>query len=288
MGACADRGRGRNNGSPVRRIRRWAWGRSDKRHIVTEDQTGAAEPPLTVPLCEGGPLTLARDVLSVPGVELPVFAIAWIGLVPDPGETMPDGAPQMGMGIGVRVRDGGAYYFVPMDSDNGARLLDALFTLRPALRIVPPPVAGAFAAQPRWISSDHSPSSEQQSSDPAVNVPTSEERVLAALAHLSVVLLPIVLPLVIYLAARRSAPYAAQQAKQALGFQSIDAVLGVLMFLLVNAVAGPAGRASELGFAVLAIAAIALLVFTVSFSWAHAARRAFAGEEFHYPLLGWF
>ncbi len=110
------------------------------------------------------------------------------------------------MGIAVRARDGGAYFFVQVDSDDGPRLLDALFTRRPALRDVPRPVGGAFAAQPPWTDIDQPPPGGQPETAAAMSVPTSEERVLAVLAHVSVILLPIVLPVILYLASRRAAP----------------------------------------------------------------------------------
>lgn len=250
-----------------------------------EGQRAAAGPQLVVPLREGGPLTLVEDIVSVPGVELPIFEIAWIGLAPDPGVPQLDEAPQMG--IGVRTRDSGAYYFVPEQPADGKRMLDALFALRPALRDVPTPAGGAFSDQPRGALEGQPLTPEQPAIHALAAVPTSEERMLASLAHLSMAFLPIVLPLAFFLALRRSAPYAAEQAKQALGFQCVDAIVAVLMLLLVNAVTGLTGLANEVGFLVLALAGIALLVFAVSFSWAHAARRAFAGEPFHYPFLGW-
>lgn len=110
------------------------------------------------------------------------------------------------MGIAVRARDGGVYFFVPVDSDDGPRLLDALFTRRPALRDVPRPMGGAFVAHEHWMDADQSPTGNQATTVPTPSVPTSEERVLAVLAHVSVILLPIVLPVILYLASRRAAP----------------------------------------------------------------------------------
>lgn len=123
---------------------------------------------------------------------------------------------------------------------------------------------------------------EQQSSHPIT--PSQNERVMAVLAHLCVLLpqLGLVVPLVLWLANRGSAPFAAYQAKQAFFFQ-----LAVAVLFWVVAIGG-----TVLGILTLGLGFLAL--FPLLAGWHLAADiygivgavKAFEGRDFRYFLLG--
>lgn len=267
-----------------------------------ESQAGAGGPTLTVPLRDGGSLTLARSTLASPGVALPITELAWIGLVPDPHVMPPDGSQQMG--IGVRTRDNGAYYFVPAQSDDATRMLDAMFALRPALRDVAAPSAGAFMGLTLSPTGDAAGGGLRgipvlSPRDPAAEArPGTGDNVLAGFAHVSILFAPVVTPLVVYLVARREAPYVERQAKQALVFQAIATVIygtfAIGIFALSNSRPGSllaqsldAISLQQLSILMVLYSVLAILLGLFCLSWMNAALRAFQGKPYHYPFLGW-
>lgn len=261
-----------------------------------ESQAGAAGPTLTMPLREGGPLALEGSILAAPGVELPIIELAWVGLVPDPRVTLPDGSQQLG--IGVRSRDNGAYYFVPAQSDDATRMLDALFALRPALREVPPPAGGAFAvtSPDAVIAPDGTIPFKPEDAFQGVATP---DCLVASLTHLSILVLPVGAPLLVWLLARKRSSYVAQQAKQAFAFQLIPGACLLLLIVVLSAIIA-AGLDSPINRWLASLSpttrligdvAISSMVFVATVCYvgavAHAVWQTFRGEPHHYPLLGW-
>jgi uncharacterized Tic20 family protein len=193
----------------------------------------------------------------------------------------PGGAPDVG-GVTVptivlRGRDGIWVTYVPADPPDAQSALEAIYTMRPDLRAQPAGYGAGYGAQP---------------------VSYSGESVLAGIAHLSVFFAPLLLPLIIWLAAERGAPYASHQAKQAFFFHLAIGVLSALVAVVFIAVtialaAGGAfaGDARGLGagafvffvglliVAALGVASIVLAIY--------AAVQTFHGRPFAYPLLGW-
>lgn len=184
--------------------------------------------------------------------------------------------------IGLRGRDGAWTAYVPADPPDVDRALRAIYLLRPDLQAAPS-VAPRSAAPRGSISPDGV---------------SREQALLACIAHLSVFFAPFIVPLIIWLALQPTAPYAAQQAKQALLFHLSTTVLAfVLAFglifvffgsLLGSAATGNTGVAAPALFALplMIILIVAVAAFVLGFS-IYAAVQAFHGRQFHYPLLGW-
>jgi uncharacterized Tic20 family protein len=116
---------------------------------------------------------------------------------------------------------------------------------------------------------------------PAPGLPASEptsDTVLILIAHLSVVFLPVLLPLTIWLALRRSVPVVADQARQAAGFQAVVAALGAVLFGV--AVHGALTHASMA--ATVALAAFVALLAVAAATACAVALRALRGDAFRY------
>lgn len=251
--------------------------------------------PLVILLREGGPLTLESDRLAVSGLSLPIREIAWAGVVADRPQPAAGGETSV-PGIGLRMREGPARYFVPSDPADATRALDVLATLRPALAATPPPIAGAFAVARPDVSEDSDRPGETPSIVPGS--PPGGERLLAAVAHASLVFAPAVLPLIVWLVIRRTRPYAARQAKQAFAYQTL--LLGALVSLIVFVSAlqatgldRPLVRWADAGSG-LSLALGLIVGVGANLGWilylgtaAVATRAAFWGKPYHYPLLGW-
>ncbi len=268
---------------------------------MSDATTTGGTPTLTITLRGGDSLALWPDHLSIAGTSYPLAQIMWAGFVADPAGMQP--APA----VGLRMRDGATPVFVPADPPDAWRLLEALFRLRPDLRMPPPPM-GAFAGYappppppppPLYgYGYGYGPTWPQQA------VPSrNNETTLAGIAHLSIFFAPVILPLILWLATRESSPYASRQAKQAFFFHLGFAVLTFVVFVVgyafffatVFGTAGaldpnttgpsPAVFASFSGFIVLwgvvGAASLVNIIFSII-----GVVRAFQGKDFHYPLLG--
>jgi uncharacterized Tic20 family protein len=126
--------------------------------------------------------------------------------------------------------------------------------------------------------------------------------VLAGLAHLSVFFAPVIFPLIIWIATRKSSPYTSYQGKQAFFFHLffwVLSVAAVAVFIFYGGFFGPnspffspIGSSSPsdfspffviLGFdAILGILSLVQTIFSII-----GAVQTFQGKPFHYPLLGW-
>lgn len=129
----------------------------------------------------------------------------------------------------------------------------------------------------------------------------SNETILAGLAHLSIFFGGLIVPLVIWLVTRDSAPYASRQGKQAFFFHLGLVIISFLVFGIWFALfigffglaAANADSSSGAGFAGASFAGAFLIwgVYAVVYIGAIVlgvigAVNAFQGKPFHYPLLG--
>lgn len=127
----------------------------------------------------------------------------------------------------------------------------------------------------------------------------SNETILAGIAHLSIFFGGLIVPLIIWLVTRESAPYASRQGKQAfffhLGLVIVSfLVVGVWFALfIIFGVAAANADSSGAGLAGATFAGTFLIwgVFAVVYIGAIVlgvvgAVNAFQGKPFHYPLLG--
>lgn len=127
-------------------------------------------------------------------------------------------------------------------------------------------------------------------------IPDSE-RILAGFCHLSVFFAPLIMPLVVWLAAKNSSPYASHQGKQAFFFHLLVSAVALFVALPIFLifVLGFAGAAASrrpqltalpiLGFTCGWLLIIALVLVEIGFG-IYGAIQAFQGRPFHYPLLG--
>jgi uncharacterized Tic20 family protein len=111
---------------------------------------------------------------------------------------------------------------------------------------------------------------------------TASDSVLAAIAHLSVLFLPVLLPVTIWLSLRSAAPHVARHAREAAIFQSGFAVLAIVALgdAFIAALAHGLGGGALAGL-IAFVALLALAGGCAFFAAAHALR----GQDFSY--LGW-
>jgi len=212
----------------------------------------------------------------------------------------------------------------PADPPDARRLLDAILARRPDLRAPPFAVAPAQRtgyAPPPGAASPWGPgpyASGGYSGPPPGYAPPppgygygyyppsatahpsgipDSERILAGFCHLSVFFAPLIMPLVVWLAARNSSPYASHQGKQAFFFHLLVSAVGLFVALPVFLifVLGFAGATASrrpgltalpiLGFTCGWLLIVALALAQIGFG-IYGAVQAFQGRPFHYPLLG--
>jgi uncharacterized Tic20 family protein len=125
------------------------------------------------------------------------------------------------------------------------------------------------------------------------------ERTMAGIAHLSVFFAPLILPLILWLVARGTQPYAAHQSKQAFFFHLIFTVLILVLvlplwlggfFLAIAASTGGNPNDASFGafpliFCGVWLVAVVLGITQIVFG-IYAAVQAFNGRPYRYPLLG--
>jgi uncharacterized Tic20 family protein len=255
-----------------------------------EGQAGAATQPwLVVTLRDGATCELRTDRIVVGGQEYPLTEIAWTGLVIDPTVAPAPGAPPP-PAILLRLRGGRDVLLSPAEPPAAWQLLGAIYQARPDLR--------AFAIGPTPSYALPPPGYGYGYAYAAPGAPSSSDTVLAGLSHLSVFFAPVILPLIVWLAMRKSSPYASQQGKQAFFFHLVFWILSLVFvfvwifgfpFLLLTL--GPDTAPPDEApfflafFAIYGVFAVGWLI-EVIFSIIGAVQ-AFQGKPFHYPLLGW-
>ncbi|MGH9126722.1 MAG: DUF4870 domain-containing protein [Acidimicrobiales bacterium] len=100
--------------------------------------------------------------------------------------------------------------------------------------------------------------------------PSSDERLWAAVAHLSVVLLGIVVPVALMLTKGKDSEFVTEHALEALNFQVTAFIAVIVAEVLGEVVIGP----------LLVYGLVAVVVFT---AWL-AARAAYRGDRYRYPI----
>src|SRR5579863_4552547 len=264
---------------------------------MSEESGGQAaeQPRLTVTLRDGQTCQVFADRMVVGSQEYPFADLSWASLVIDPGVPVTPGAPPP-PALLLRLRDGREALLSPAEPPDAWRLLGAVHTARPDLRA---------AATPGWAPPPPPP--------PGYAYPygyyarpagSSNDTVLAGLSHLGV-FLPFgwLLPLIVWLSTRTSAPYASHQAKQAFFWQLFFVVLFIVAYIgllgsffgsgifSASNIYGPEGYNSTflrpflilLAFYGLLLAGSLInIIFAII-----GAVKAFQGKPFHYPLLGW-
>ncbi|HZC07060.1 MAG TPA: DUF4870 domain-containing protein [Ktedonobacterales bacterium] len=265
---------------------------------------------LSFPLRSGETCALQSETLSVGQRQIPLRDIVSAGLVADVTIPAPPGMPPT-PGVSLRLSDGGTLAFTPVEQLDCWRLLQALAAARPALAAPLPPPPGAqrpYGAQPGYMGQAPYGYGYGYAPQPGyfppygMGGPSESDRTLAGICHLSVFFAPLILPLIIWLAMRRTHPYASRQAKQAFWFHlvfsllAIVGVVGMQVYFLTFAFtsvssAGPSNPPTvDLSFlpfmfafyGVLILLGLVDAIFSVI-----AAVQAFQGKPFHYPLLGW-
>ncbi len=277
--------------------------------------SGTQRNGLSFPLRSGEICALTGDTLSVGQRQIPLSDLVAAGLVADVSVPTPPGMPPT-PGVSLRLSDGSSVAFTPMEQLDCWRLLQALAAARPALATPLPPPPSAYGPAvgsmggPTGYAPGYTPGfapgyAPGYAPPPGYGMggPTESEKTLAGLCHLSVFFAPIILPLVIWLAMRRSQPYASQQAKQAFWFHLsfgalvFIAVIGMQAYFFTTAFAAvgtASAGADPIGidlsllpgifalYGVMIVLGLTDAVFSVI-----AAIQAFQGKPYHYPLLGW-
>ncbi|HEX6796207.1 MAG TPA: DUF4870 domain-containing protein [Ktedonobacterales bacterium] len=272
------------------------------------DTAQGASPIISIGLREGGDLALYPGRIVTPSGTLAPgdVAAAYVAVAPDL-QPLPDGRPVPA--IALRLRDGTYRTLVPADPPDAGRFLEALYVLRPDLR---PGYTGYQALPPGWTPYAPPPTGytvpapgygyapyAAPYAPPAhpSGVPDGE-RVLAGLTHLSIFFAQLIMPLVVWLAVKRTMPYASRQAKQAFFFQLI--LFGITLVVIVpfyiaffatffstevpgqyysipGAIVG--------GFAIAWVLVFAISIVRIVFG-IYAAVQGFEGKPYKYPLLG--
>jgi uncharacterized Tic20 family protein len=253
----------------------------------------------------GGIAEIRGDTLVAGDQNYPVRDIAWVGLVVDPATASPGAPPNPA--VGVQMRDGSHTALAPADPPDAWRLLGALHEARPDLRgpVPPPPGAQPPGAQPPGAQPPGAQPPPPYGYPPygyAAPRPSNSDNVLAGLAHLSVFFAPVIFPLIIWIAMRKSSPYTSYQGKQAFVFHLffwVLSVTAVVVFIFYGGFFGPNSPFFSpispngpsdftpffviLGFdALLGVLSLVQTIFSII-----GAVQTFQGKPFHYPLLGW-
>jgi len=264
---------------------------------------------LTFPLRSGEACALVGEALSVGQRQIALRDIISAGLVANTSIPVPPGMPPI-PGVSLRLSDGSVVSFTPVEQLDCWRLLQALAAARPELATPLPPPPGSygpswgFARGPTYGPGPGYPYGYGPAYGYGAGMmgPSGDDRTLAGICHLSVFFAPVILPLIIWLAMRRTHPFASSQAKQAFWFHlffgaiALAAVIGFQsyflsrMFTLFNTGATPDPATVNLTlfpalmglYGILGAAGLIDAIFSVI-----GAVKAFRGQPFHYPLLGW-
>ena len=263
--------------------------------------SSASQPLLTCWLRSGGMMTIWLDRVETGSAAYPLADLSAAKLIADPAPATAARVPAPAA-VWLQLRSGATVTLVPAYAADAWKILDVIYVYRPDLRstLPPSPDPGTRVGQ----------AGQSFFSDP------SNERIFAGVAHLSIFFLPIVLPLVLWLALKDKLQYASDQAKQALWFHILYPVTVLALFLLLGVltavivvvtgavgVAGSAGSVSQgsplpllpavslggiLGaalFFIFWIGVIALSIGSIILAITGAIR-SFDGRPFHYPFLG--
>lgn len=264
---------------------------------------------LVFSLRNGEICALSGGTLTVGQRQIPLSSIVSAGLVADLSMPVAPGLPPT-PGVSLSLADGSTLAFTPVEQLDCWRMLQALAAARPQLsRPLPPPpgqagpamgYAGyggygpAYGYPPPYMGAGYPPTYNGY-------VVSESDKTMAGLCHLAHFFLPVIFPLIVWLAMRNTQPYASSQGRQAFIFQlffiviAIGAVVGLDTYLFstfatFSSQTPPTGPTTMdfsffpvfIGFyAVMGIVGIVTLVYSIV-----GAVQAFQGRPFHYPLLG--
>ena len=211
--------------------------------------SGAQRNGVSFSLRSGETCALTGDTLSVGQRQIPLSDLVAAGLVADVSVPTPPGMPPT-PGVSLRLSDGSSVAFTPMEQLDCWRLLQSLAAgaqrwPRRCHRRPAPMAQPAMRLATRLATSGYVPG---YAPPPGYGMggPTESEKTLAGLCHLSVFFAPVILPLIIWLAMRRTQPYASQQAEQAFWFHLSFAALVFIAVISMQAyfftTASPAPR----------------------------------------------
>ena len=131
---------------------------------------------------------------------------------------------------------------------------------------------------------------------------SKNETVVAGIAHLSSFFAPLIAPLIIWLVARDSMPYASRQGKQAFFFHLLMSILGTVAFFVlfsiyISSLYATVSQAitsetapTSIGIPAWFFALATFVIIIILSGYAlgvYGAVQAFQGKDFSYPLLGW-
>ena len=274
----------------------------------TSPASQSGQPLLSIALRDGGTIDLWPDRLTGANQVIPLADLRRVRLAGDAT------APFVSLGL-----SGGTLAATPADPPDAHRLFDAILARRPDLRAPPyalapersgyapppppgatppwgpyPPPPGYGPPPPGYGYGYYPPSATAHPS----GIPDSE-RILAGFCHLSVFFAPLIMPLVVWLAAKNSSPYASHQAKQAFFFHLIYSVIGgvvgVVIFFAVFAgmfrafapLPDPSSPPVVTFTGVFLLWGLIAVISLVEIGFGiYGAVQAFQGRPFHYPLLG--
>lgn len=270
------------------------------------DSTIDYDSPLSVALRGGGDVAIWLDHISSGEEIYPLDELTRAAVVSAP---VTANVAVVGAGLApallLQMYDGRAPLFVPSDPLDTWRLLAAILRLRPDLDEGD---EGQGASRPAPLPAP--PSTSQGTGNGNASRRTVQpldialtDRALAALAHLSVFYMPLLLPFILWLALRGGSPYAARQAKQAFFFHLlILAIVAVVIIpawvlLVIGGLAlTPASDSSGIHaagatFSISSLVCGGALAITMSVALSvygvYGAAQAFMGKPFYYPLLRW-
>jgi uncharacterized Tic20 family protein len=273
--------------------------------MSTAYSQSASSPLYSCWLRTGGLLNVWPDRVEAGSAVYRVADLIRATLVADPSSPPPapgSYSPPPPAAVSLQVSSSQTVVLPPVRSGDAWAVLEAIYSLRPDLRITLPPNPDLAVRMGQ--------SARSFFDDPA------NEKIFAGVAHLSMFFLPIVLPLVIWLAEKDRLPYASEQGKQAFWFHILFPVVFFVLFAgigivsviltIIAGVLGIAGTAASagtgspapflpfigvggilgivvfflfwIGALVLGIGGIALAI--------NGAIKGFEGKPFHYPFLG--
>ncbi len=277
------------------------------------DSTAASA--LIITLRNGATCILRDGALTSGDTTVPLSQLVFATLVADVSVPVAPGMPPA-PAVALQLANGASYFLTPLEQADATRLLQAIHTARPDLAqpspATPPPYGPGYGAGPGYgpppgynpgpgyppsYGAPVYPGYPPQSSAP------DSDRGFGVLAHLSGFFLPVILPLILWLALRTSHPYASKQAKQAFVFQLCVWGLGIVLIgvsygysmyslfsfmssLPTNPTTAPSFPIGWfIGFFVTEGIAI-LWSLTNLVASVIASMQVAQGKPFHYPLLG--
>jgi uncharacterized protein len=111
---------------------------------------------------------------------------------------------------------------------------------------------------------------------------SSDDRLMAALAHVGALVLPILLPVIIYFVKKDQSPWVGKQSMQALIYQGVEIVVSFIIFgLIVPIICG----AITMGIGGLLGCLAPILYIAFAVYGCYGAYQVYQGVDFKYPYI---